>query len=213
VQEEGGGVAQRRSAQAQRGRLGIASYRAPGTETQQAWFPCISVNRRGCFARCSLGRRQALFHIEGEGSIGIDVLPLQRRQRPEVGGGKPSSPFPLLQNLLDHEGAPCSRGGSAAQRRSAPDPHHPRQADRYVPILPALADELRTHLQGRQKGFLFESNRHTRYSSRMVQSNSEGLSPTGRHRKASLPPSAAAFRRHDPAGLRTSSHRLVSRCP
>jgi integrase/recombinase XerD len=48
--------------------------------------------------------------------------------------------------------------------------HAKRQADRYVPILPALGDELRTHLQGRQKGFLFESNRHTRYSSRMVQS-------------------------------------------
>ena len=48
--------------------------------------------------------------------------------------------------------------------------HAKRQADRYVPILPALADELRTHLQGRQQGFLFESNRHTRYSTRMVQS-------------------------------------------
>jgi integrase/recombinase XerD len=48
--------------------------------------------------------------------------------------------------------------------------HAKRQADRYVTILPALADELRTHLQGRQKGFLFESNRHTCYSSRMVQS-------------------------------------------
>ena len=44
-----------------------------------------------------------------------------------------------------------------------------RQADRYVPILPALADELRTHLNGRQQGFLFESNRHTRYSTRMLQ--------------------------------------------
>jgi integrase/recombinase XerD len=41
-----------------------------------------------------------------------------------------------------------------------------RQADRYVPILPALADELRTHLNGRSSGFLFESNRHTRYSTR-----------------------------------------------
>jgi integrase/recombinase XerD len=38
-----------------------------------------------------------------------------------------------------------------------------RGADRYVPVLPALADELRTHLQGREAGFLFESNRHTRY--------------------------------------------------
>jgi integrase/recombinase XerD len=48
--------------------------------------------------------------------------------------------------------------------------HAKRGADRYVPILPALADELRTHLQGRHTGFLFESNRHTRYSTRTVQS-------------------------------------------
>ena len=48
--------------------------------------------------------------------------------------------------------------------------HAKRGADRYVPILPALADELRTHLQGRQTGFLFESNRHARYSTRTVQS-------------------------------------------
>ncbi|MGH9395707.1 MAG: tyrosine-type recombinase/integrase [Terriglobia bacterium] len=48
--------------------------------------------------------------------------------------------------------------------------HAKRGADRYVPVLPALADELRTHLQGRQAGFLFESNRHTRYSTRTVQS-------------------------------------------
>jgi integrase/recombinase XerD len=48
--------------------------------------------------------------------------------------------------------------------------HAKRGADRYVPILPALADELRTHLHGRQTGFLFESNRQTRYSTRTVQS-------------------------------------------
>ena len=47
--------------------------------------------------------------------------------------------------------------------------HAKRQSDRYVPILPALADELRTHLQGRERGFLFESNRHNRYSTRAVQ--------------------------------------------
>jgi integrase/recombinase XerD len=39
-----------------------------------------------------------------------------------------------------------------------------------VPILPALADELRAHLQGRQHGFLFEGNRRTLDSTRMVQS-------------------------------------------
>jgi len=38
-----------------------------------------------------------------------------------------------------------------------------------VPVLPALAQELRTHLKGRRQGYLFESNRHTRYSARTVQ--------------------------------------------
>lgn len=38
-----------------------------------------------------------------------------------------------------------------------------------MPILPALAQELRTHLQGRRQGYLFESNRHTRYAVRTVQ--------------------------------------------
>jgi integrase/recombinase XerD len=35
--------------------------------------------------------------------------------------------------------------------------------------LPALAQELRTHLQGRRQSHLFESNRHTRYAVRTVQ--------------------------------------------
>jgi integrase/recombinase XerD len=47
--------------------------------------------------------------------------------------------------------------------------HAKDQANRYVPILPALAHELRTHLQGRRQGYLFESNRHTRYAVRTVQ--------------------------------------------
>ena len=42
-------------------------------------------------------------------------------------------------------------------------------SDGYVPILPTLAQELRTHLNGRKVGYLFESNRHDRYSSRAVQ--------------------------------------------
>jgi integrase/recombinase XerD len=40
---------------------------------------------------------------------------------------------------------------------------------RYVPILPELAQELRTHLGDRQPGYLFESNRHQAYSSRRLQ--------------------------------------------
>jgi integrase/recombinase XerD len=47
--------------------------------------------------------------------------------------------------------------------------HAKGQSNRYVPILPALAHELRTHLQGRRQGYLFESNRHTRYAGRTVQ--------------------------------------------
>jgi integrase/recombinase XerD len=47
--------------------------------------------------------------------------------------------------------------------------HAKREACRYVPVLPALAQELRTHLQGRRQGYLFESNRHTLYSVRTVQ--------------------------------------------
>ena len=40
---------------------------------------------------------------------------------------------------------------------------------RYVPILPDLAQELRTHLGTRTTGYLFESNRHQPYSTRRVQ--------------------------------------------
>jgi integrase/recombinase XerD len=42
-------------------------------------------------------------------------------------------------------------------------------SDGYVPILPALAQELRTHLHGRKAIYLFESSRHTRYTPRAVQ--------------------------------------------
>jgi integrase/recombinase XerD len=41
---------------------------------------------------------------------------------------------------------------------------------RYVPILPELAQELRTHLSQRTVGYLFETNRATRYSPRRIQS-------------------------------------------
>ena len=48
--------------------------------------------------------------------------------------------------------------------------HCKKESNRYVPILPALAQELRTHLNGRRSGFLFETNRNDRYSARTVQS-------------------------------------------
>jgi len=40
---------------------------------------------------------------------------------------------------------------------------------RYVPILPDLAQELRTHIGDRATGYLFESNRDLPYSARRVQ--------------------------------------------
>ena len=48
--------------------------------------------------------------------------------------------------------------------------HCKKESNRYVPILPALAQELRTHLDGRRQGYLFETNRHDRYSVRTLQS-------------------------------------------
>jgi integrase/recombinase XerD len=40
---------------------------------------------------------------------------------------------------------------------------------RYVPILPGLAQELRTYLGTRSTGYLFETNRHLPYSPRRLQ--------------------------------------------
>ncbi|MBA3442127.1 MAG: tyrosine-type recombinase/integrase [Pyrinomonadaceae bacterium] len=40
---------------------------------------------------------------------------------------------------------------------------------RYVPVLPELAQELRTHLDQRSIGHLFETNRHLPYSPRRIQ--------------------------------------------
>ena len=40
---------------------------------------------------------------------------------------------------------------------------------RYVPILPELTQELRTHLNGRRIGYIFESNRHTKFTPRRIQ--------------------------------------------
>lgn len=40
---------------------------------------------------------------------------------------------------------------------------------RYVPILPELAQELRTHLRDRIRGYLFETNRNCAFSPRRIQ--------------------------------------------
>jgi integrase/recombinase XerD len=40
---------------------------------------------------------------------------------------------------------------------------------RYVPILPELSQELQTHLGSRKTGYVFESNRHTKFTARRIQ--------------------------------------------
>lgn len=42
-------------------------------------------------------------------------------------------------------------------------------SDGYVPLLPAVAQELRTYLDGRETGYVFESNRLKPYTTRYVQ--------------------------------------------
>ncbi len=40
---------------------------------------------------------------------------------------------------------------------------------RYVPLLPELAQELKTHLGSRKTGYVFESNRQTKFTTRRIQ--------------------------------------------
>ena len=59
---------------------------------------------------------------------------------------------------------------------------------RYVPILPELAQELRTHLGQRTIGYLFETNRATCYSSRRIQQIvKETATQASNSRKATKP--------------------------
>jgi integrase/recombinase XerD len=80
--------------------------------------------------------------------------------------------------------------------------HAKRGADRYVPILPALADELRTHLQGRQRGFLFESNRAYALCHPHGPSDRHSVRPHRWHHETRLSAPPPAFHRDHPAGFR-----------
>ena len=44
-----------------------------------------------------------------------------------------------------------------------------RKEGQNVSRIEELAQELKTHLKGRQKGCIFESNRHTKFSARRIQ--------------------------------------------
>ncbi len=58
---------------------------------------------------------------------------------------------------------------------------------RYVPILPELAQELRTHLGNRTTGSLFETNRHLSYSPRRIQQIVKATAATAKIKKRVYP--------------------------
>lgn len=51
-----------------------------------------------------LGKSQSGLHIEFIASIGVDVLPDERRERTEVHWGETFRPFRAAEDLLHHEG-------------------------------------------------------------------------------------------------------------
>jgi integrase/recombinase XerD len=58
---------------------------------------------------------------------------------------------------------------------------------RYVPILPELAQELRTYLGDRTVGHLFETNRHQQYSPRRLQQIVKEIAERGKIKKRVYP--------------------------
>jgi len=58
---------------------------------------------------------------------------------------------------------------------------------RYVPILPELAQELRTYLGDRTVGYLFETNRRQQYSSRRIQQIVKGIAERAKIKKRVYP--------------------------
>src|ERR1039457_4991126 len=91
--------------------------------------------------------------------------------------------------------------------------HCKKESNRYVPLLPALAQELRTHLNGRCQGYLFETNRNARYSVRTIQSMVKSEARRGRYSETRLSSSAASFDRDDSARFRRSANRPGTKIP
>jgi integrase/recombinase XerD len=59
---------------------------------------------------------------------------------------------------------------------------------RYVPILPELAQELRTYLRDRTVGYLFETNRHRQYSTPRIQQIVKEIAERAKVKKRVYPP-------------------------
>jgi hypothetical protein len=82
-------------------------------------------------------------------------------------------PPPTTRNIPELEYQPKTSVKAFCPRKIHPTAGPPKRLDasqtRGLAVLPALAQELRTHLQGCRQSYLFESNRHTLYSVRTVQ--------------------------------------------
>ena len=82
-----------------------------------------------------------------------------------------------------------------------------------MPVLPALAQELRTSFEWRRSGYLFETNRNDHYSVRTVQSVVKAEAREAGIEKPRLSSSPAPFDRDDPARFRRSAHRSGAKVP
>ena len=91
--------------------------------------------------------------------------------------------------------------------------HCKKESSRYVPVLPTLAQELRTHLNGRRSGYLFETNRYDRYSVRTVQSLVKSEAREAGIDKRVYPHLLRHSNRDDSAGFRGSADRPGSKIP
>ena len=75
--------------------------------------------------------------------------------------------------------------------------------------MPALAQELRLHLGGRTRGYLFESNRHERYSPRAVQKLIQAAAQEAGLKLLSYPPATAL---PDPSTVEVEGSSISSPC-
>ena len=73
---------------------------------------------------------------------------------------------------------------------------------RYVPILPELAQELRTYTGNRQRGYLFETMHTSRYSPRRIQQIVKETAAEAKIGEAGLSAPPAALGSHHPPGAR-----------
>lgn len=122
-------------------------------------------------------RRELDLHAPKERARTVDRLDRDEVERLIEHAYRRSPRYGLMVKTLFYTGARVSEFVhlQVADLHLALDPpqmritHAKGGSDGYVPLLPGLAQELRTHLDGRSRGFVFESNRHDRYTPRMVQ--------------------------------------------